>query len=112
MEKTYKPGVIESVKALDNLQKQRFIGFDGKYCKNGDTSLGVSDASTDEGQLVPVAIYGILLIEAGSAIVQGGKVTSDGQGRAKPAGSNDAVNGYALDEAQGSGEIIRIAKGI
>lgn len=112
MEKTYKPGVIESVKAAENLQKQRFIGFDGKYCKNGDKALGVSDASTDEAQLAPVAIYGILLIESGSAIAKGEKVTSDGQGRAKTAGDTDAINGYALDEAQGNGEIIRIAKGI
>ncbi len=112
MERTYKPGIIDSVMAGQNLAKQRFVGFNGRHTNSGDKALGVCDASTEENQLAPVALNGILLIETGGSIAAGDKITSDGQGRAKTAGVNDEVNGYAIDESQGSGEIIRIARGI
>jgi len=112
MEKTYKPGITESIQAQANLKKQRFIGFDGDYCSNKQKALGVSDVSTDTGQFAPVVINGILLVETNGAIAIGEKVTSDNQGRAKLAEATDEINGYALDESQATGQIIRIARGI
>ncbi len=112
MERTYKPGITDSVMAAENLTKQRFVGFNGKHTGAGAKALGVCDASIDKNQLAPVVLNGILLIETGGAIAVGDKITSDGQGRAKIAGNNDEINGYALDEAQGNNEIIRIVRGI
>jgi hypothetical protein len=111
MEKTYKPLLVDSVKAQTDLDKQRFIGFDGNYCLAGAKALGVSDAETEKNQLCPVAVNGILLIKAGGAILQGAKVQSDNNGYAVTYTSGE-VNGYALDESTGAGEIIRIARGV
>ncbi len=105
--KTYKPLLIESVKAITNLDKQRFIGFDGNYCTEGSKALGVSDAGTEQGQLCPVAVNGILLVKTAGAIAQGAKVQSDANGFAIAYTSGE-VNGYALDESTGAGEVIRI----
>lgn len=112
MERTYKPGITDSVMAVESLIKQRFVGFDGKLAGNGKKALGVCDTSTDINQLAPVVLNGILLIETGGAIAAGDKISSDGQGRAKTAGANEETNGFALDASSGAGEIIRIAKGI
>ena len=39
--KLYKPLLIDSIKAAENIVQQRFIGFDGKYCKSGAKAFGV-----------------------------------------------------------------------
>lgn len=111
MTKLYKPVLIDSTLAATNIEKQRFIGFDGNYCQAGKKALGVSDVEIEKGQLAPVGVLGILLIEAGGAIAQGAKVTSDANGKAVAATTNDEVNGWALDGGT-TGEIIRIARGI
>jgi len=111
MEKLYKPLLMDSVKAEENIEKQRFIGFDGRYCGNGEKALGVSDVEIEQGQFAPVAINGILLIKTAGVIVKGSKVASNANGFAI-AYTTGEVNGYSLDDAAGSGEIIRIARGI
>jgi len=109
--KLYKPILIDSVKVQEDVVKQRFIGFDGKYCTAGTKAYGVSDVEIDAGQWAPVAISGILLIEAGGTITAETPITSDANGRAVMATGNAAVNGYALDAAS-IGEVIRIVRGI
>lgn len=111
-EKTYKPILIDSVKAAVDIEKQRFIGFDGDYCKNNKKAYGVSDTDTEAGQYAPVAINGILLIKTSEAIAIGDPVTSTNDGKAKKRNDPELVNGYALDAATGADEIIRIARGI
>ena len=128
--KTYKPLLIDSILATANLPKQRFISFTGGVCTAGEKALGVSDVETDIGQYAPVGVVGILLVEAGGEITQGSAVTSDANGKAVTATDDTiesttedevttysiqkgtAVNGYALDAATASGDIIRIARGI
>jgi len=110
-EKTYKPGLMESVKAAVNIEKQRFIGFDGNYCGENLKALGVSDIETEQGQYTPVVINGILLIKTAGAITAGNKVASDANGYAV-AYTTGEINGYALDTAAGTDEIIRITRGI
>jgi len=111
-QKLYKPLLIDSIKAQIDLPKQRFVGFDGNLCGVNKKSLGVCDVETEKNQFAPVGVLGILLVESGSAITQGAKITSDAQGRAIPVTASEEVNGYALDAATASGEIIRIARGI
>jgi len=111
-QKLYKPLLIDSIKAQVDLSKQRFVGFGGNICGAGAKAFGVCDVETEKDQFAPIAVLGILLIESGSAITQGAKITSDSQGRAIPVATTEEVNGYALDAATVSGEIIRIARGI
>ena len=112
MPKTYKPILIESIKAAVNIEKHRFIGFDGNYCQDKKKALGVSDVEVEAGQFAPVAISGILLVETSGVLALGDKITSDALGKAKLAANNDEINGYAVDPSAGTGEIVRIAKGI
>lgn len=111
MEKTYKPLLAETIKAAVNLEKQRFIGFDGNYCTQTAKALGVSDVEIDEGQFAPVFTLGILLVKTAGAITKGSKVASDANGYAVTYSTGE-YNGFALDTAVSSGEVIRIIRGI
>ena len=108
----YKPLLIDSIKAITNLPKQRFIGFDGNVCSAGAKAYGICDVETDAGQFAPAAVLGILLVEAGGAIPAQAKITSDANGKAVAITSTEEVNGYALDSASADGDIIRIIRGI
>lgn len=108
--KTYTPLLIQSVKAAADLEQHRFIGFDGNYCTAGAKAYGVSDVSTAKGQLAPVAVFGILLVEAAGTIALGDAVASDADGKAVKAESTAIINGYACD-AGVAGQKIRILKG-
>lgn len=108
----YKPLLIDSILAQTALIKQRFVGFNGRVCAANTLALGICDVETDQGQYAPIAISGILLIEAGGAITQGSKVTSDASGRAVTGTVIDTCNGYAMDAATAAGDIIRIVRGI
>ena len=109
--KTYTPLLIQSVKAAADLEQHRFVGFDGNYCTAGANAYGVSDVTTEKGQLAPVAIFGNLLVEAGGTITAGDAVASDANGKAVKAADDAIVNGYALDSGA-SGDEIRIVRGI
>ena len=110
-QKLYKPVLIESITAGEDLQKQRFIGFDGKTCQAGAKALGICDAETEKGQCAPVGVIGILLIEAGGNITAGDEVASDSDGRAVTVARTELPNGFALDSAE-EGDVIRIVRGI
>jgi len=111
VEKLYKPILMDSIKAAVDIEKQRFIGFDGNYCSEAGKALGVSDVEIEQGQFAPVAINGILLVKTAGAITAGSKIASDANGFAV-AYTTGEINGYSLDDAENSGEIIRIARGI
>lgn len=110
-EKLYKPLLIDSIKSAVNIEKQRFIGFDGNYCSANTKALGISDVEIEAGQFAPVAVSGILLVKTAGVITKGSKVASDSNGFAVAFTTGES-NGYSLDEAAGAGEIIRIARGI
>lgn len=109
--KLYKPVLIDSIEAAEDIEQNRFIGFDGKYCKEGEKALGVCDVSTEQGQLAPIGVLGIFLIESADSITAGDEIASDANGKAIKSGRNDNVNGYSLDTAS-TGALIRIVRGI
>lgn len=109
--KLYKPLLVDSIKAAENLPKQRFIDFNGNICAEGAKAYGISDVEIESGQYAPVGVLGIFLIEAGGTITAGSTVTSDQNGKAVSVSGSKAINGYALD-AGTTGEIIRIVRGI
>ncbi|MEI7475358.1 MAG: capsid cement protein [bacterium] len=110
MEKLYKPLLTDSIKAPANIDKHRFIGFDGNYCIEGAKALGVSEVEIEAGQFAPVILNGIVLVRTAGTIIQGAKVASDLNGYAIAFTTGEA-NGYSLDNAE-AGEIIRLVRGI
>ncbi len=109
--KLYKPLLIDSVKAVADLPKQRFIDFNGNICTEGIKAFGVSEVEIEKGQYAPVGVLGIFLIESEGNIAIGDAVTSNKNGKAIVAAESQAVNGYSLDTAS-TGEVIRIVRGI
>lgn len=109
--KLYKPLLIDSITAAEDVEQNRFIGFDGKYCAAGAKALGVSDVPTESGQLAPVGIFGIFLVEAADNITAGDEIASDAEGKAVRVARTEQVNGYSLDTAQ-AGTLIRVVRGI
>jgi hypothetical protein len=109
--KTQQVLLTTSLLAVAALSVRRFAGIDGNPCAAGAKPLGVTELDTDPGNMAPVNVLGIVLVEAGAAIAQGAEVQSDGTSRAitKAAG---ASAGTALDAASAAGEVIRIVRGI
>ena len=97
-EKLYKPLLIDSLKANEDLAKQVFVDFEGNICSAGKKAFGVCDVETDKDQLAPIAVLGILLVVAGGTITKGSNITSDANGKAVVVTSSEAINGYALDD--------------
>ena len=91
---------------------RRYVRADGKRCVAEDHPLGVCEVkSKAKGELVPVQLSGIAIIEAGAAIVlvEGEKkVMPDAQGRAITHAGNVPGGGYALDAASAAGKFIRV----
>ena len=109
--KLYKPVLIDSIEAATNIDEHRFIGFDGKHCAAGAKALGICDVSTEQGQIAPVGVLGIFLVEAADSITAGDEIASDADGKAVRVARTEQVNGYSLDTAE-SGSLIRIVRGI
>lgn len=107
-----------SVLALAALTQQRFVGADNAPCQAGAVALGVAEVDAVAGDLTPVNVLGIIVVEAGAAISKGQSVQSDANARAVPrtAGTSDTPagisNGIALDDALAEGDVIRILRGV
>ena len=110
MEKLYKPLLTDSIKVPINIDKHRFIGFDGNYCTEGAKALGVSEVEIEAGQFAPVILNGIVLVRTAGTIIKGSKVASNLNGYAVAFTTGES-NGYSLDDAE-AGEIIRLVRGI
>ncbi len=109
--KLYKPILIDSIKAAVDLEKHRFVGFDGNYCEEGEKAFGVIDVETAANQYAPAAVTGILLIECAETIAVGDEIASDSEGKAVLWTSRALSNGFALDAGE-EGDVIRIVRGI
>ena len=105
--KTEQPILTTSITASGALTKQTFIGFGGALCAAAAKALGVCAASTASGEQAPVITDGIAQVIAGAAVAVGAAVEADSSGYAvtKSAG---VINGYALDAADASGDVIRV----
>ena len=106
---TEQPILITSIQCKEpgEIIKNRFIGFDGTYGLEGVKSLGVVNADTNQGEMTPVTVKGIALIEAGGPISMGSGIETFDDGLAAPLTSG-TLEGYAMDAASGAGQIIRI----
>lgn len=106
---TEQPILITSIqcKEADVILKNRFIGFDGTYGIEGVKSLGVVNADTNQGNMTPVTVKGIALIEAGGPISMGSGIETFDDGTAAPL-TTGSLEGYAMDASSAAGQIIRI----
>lgn len=109
--KLYKPILIDSIEAAEDIEEHRFVGFDGKHCAVGVKALGVADVSTEKGQLAPVGVLGIFLVETAEDVTSGDAITSDAEGKAVKVVRTEEINGYSLDTAA-AGALIRVIRGI
>lgn len=107
MGKTYITNLVCSVKAASDIAKNRFIGLDGALPSAGDVVLGVSIDSAAAGEGLPVAMNGILIVEAAGSITAGAAVSTDANGKCVAQASTAATVGYAL-EAASSGDLLKI----
>ena len=91
---------------------RRYVRADGARCVAGDQPAGVSRVkSTTAGDLVAVDTDGIVVMEAGAAIVLingSRKVMPDATGRPIQLVGNAAPGGLALDAATAAGDFIRV----
>jgi len=105
--KTDQHVLLTSIKAASALTKNLFIGFDGALCGANAKALGVSNADADSDEQLPVTVVGIALIKSGAALSAGAKIASDASGKAVTYSTGEP-NGFALDSASGTDELIRV----
>ncbi len=110
---TFHPILTLTITAATDLDHaHRFVGFDGRPSTAGAKALGVNNATFAAGEHASVDAIGVVLVESGAAVAVGQEVTPDADARAVPIQSGHWPCGWALDAAQGPGELIRIARGI
>lgn len=109
--KTHHPILVLSITAAAALTQRRFVGLDGDVCGAGAKALGAAEFNADAGDQASVNANGLILVEAGGAIAAGAEVESNASGQAVTQ-SAGASNGYALDAATTSGDVIRVVRGI
>lgn len=69
--------------------------------------VSASEVLAPTGSEVPIAVDGVVEVEAGAAITQGAVLTSDTAGRAVTAVATNAAWGVALESAAVVGNIIK-----
>lgn len=106
---TEQPILITSIKCnlLGGVEKNRFISFTGVYGSAGAKSLGVSNAETNQDEMIPVTAKGIALVESASAISLARPIQASINGTAITQDAG-ALEGYAMDEAVAAGQLIRV----
>ena len=104
--------LVTSVIAAAALVQQRFVGADNAPCQAGAAALGVAEVDAAVGDVVPVNVLGIVVVEAGDAVARGGNVQSDASGCAITLAEGGMSCGIALDEALAAGDAIRILRGV
>ncbi|VAL08649.1 DUF2190 family protein [Enterobacter hormaechei] len=110
--------LITTVTAVAALTQQRFVGADNAPCQAGAVALGVAEVDAAAGDVTPVNVLGIIVVEAGAAITRGQNIQSDANACAVPqsAASGDTPAGIsagiALDDALAEGDVIRILRGV
>ena len=104
---TEQPILITSIVAGEAIPKNRFIDFSGSLESEGNKPLGVSNADTNINNMLPVCVQGIALVLTSAAIVKGTAVQSMSDGYAGPQ-STGIIAGYAMDEATGADQLIRV----
>src|SRR5690606_12784798 len=107
--KTEQPVLITSVLCTANpeITKHHFVSFDGNLGRFEFKSLGVCNADTTQGEMIPVMAKGIALVYSETSIAVNEPVQTADGGTAVPY-TEGPLEGYAMDEATGGGQLIRV----
>jgi len=106
---TEQPVLITSTicKEPGGIPKNRFVDFSGQFCSEGYKPLGISNAETNSGEMLPVVAQGIAIVVTAVAVSNGSAVMSADDGYAAPHATG-VIAGYALDTSTGLGQLIRV----
>ena len=105
--KTEQPILITSIKAAVDIPKNIFVSITGNISDGTNLPIGVSNDSAIAGDMTPVAVNGIALVQTGATPVTAlTPVSSDANGLAIPSTDASLTRGIALDD--GTESIIRV----
>lgn len=84
MKNTFITNLVYSAKAGTSIVPFRFMGITDPavYCGANARAMGVSMDSAEAGEGIPIALNGIVQVEAGGSITAGDAVASDANGKA------------------------------
>jgi hypothetical protein len=103
--KSYQPVQSLTVKAAEDLPAFRFVSHLGTLCSAATKALGITDVDWLNGEYASVVSLGTMAVETSTTVDLGDDVTSDANGLATPAVSDNPVNGRALDSCTGAGYV-------
>lgn len=103
----YQPILTLSLKSITNIPACRFVESDGRLCRFGSKSIGVSEIDSQSGEIIPIIALGTCLVKANANISVGMDICSDANGLAVPYESGSLVNGVALSSGI-AGEFVKI----
>ena len=103
----YQPILTVSIQSITDIPAGRFVEHDGRLCRFGSKSLGVSEIESLSGEVVPVIALGTALVMANANLSVGMDICSDGNGKAVPYESGSLNNGVALSNAI-AGEYVKV----
>ncbi len=105
--KTYQPVQLITVKAVEDLPAFRFVSHLGSLCADASRSLGVTDTNWVTDEYAAVVTLGTIPVETTTTINAGSDITSAIDGKAKPAGQSEPVNGRAIESCS-AGDFVKI----
>ncbi|MBU0472908.1 MAG: DUF2190 family protein [Bacteroidetes bacterium] len=117
--KTEQIGIVTSIKneSGDTILKGYFVnmqGVLGNSEENNNEMIGVCIADTNDGEMMPVAVTGIVLCVTGGIIYKGNPVSCDGKiykvNFTDPPTTSELqrVVGKALDAATAADQLVRV----
>ena len=86
----------------------RFVTPAGAQAGADANTLGVARAPAAAGEIIPVDVLGVAIVEAGAAVAANATVKADSSGRAITWVTSGAKIGLALDAAGAAGAMIRV----
>lgn len=106
---TETPILTLSVAAAGAVVAARFITPAGAQAGADANTLGVARApAAAAGEIIPVDVLGVAIVEAGAAVAANATVKADSSGRAITWVTSGAKIGLALDAAGAAGAMIRV----
>lgn len=104
---TYHPVQALTIQAAADLPAFRFVNFAGELCAAETKSAGVTELEWLQGDDASIVNLGVMPVETSAAITKGQDVSSDADGKAKPAPADTPVNGRALKDAD-AGDYVKV----
>lgn len=107
---TEQPILITSIQCKEpgGIIKNRFINFEGVFGAEGVKSLGVVNADTNQGEMTPVTVQGIAIVQVAFPVTVGQAIQVFDDGTAAPHTVGNPIEGYAMDTASAAYQLIRI----